>query len=84
MLTPKQLADTFEKEFGFMCQNALIRGAQLVFTLGQEEMAADLLPVSQVLAARGWKVIQSREEYELNCQIYGVPPAFQKHPESRA
>lgn len=81
MLTPKQIADSFEKEFGFMCINALIRGSQLIFSLGHEQVAEDMKDVYAVLMARKWKLIQSREEYELNCQMYGIPPAFRKHPE---
>jgi len=76
MLTPKQIADSFEKEFGFMCINALIKGASLMFHLGEAQVADDLKDVYDVLVARGWKPIQSKEEYELNCQIYGKPEAF--------
>lgn len=75
--SPKEVADMYEKEFGFMCINALFKSAGIIVELGAENLIPEMRTIYYVLVARGWKPILNKEEYDVNCQIYGIPKSFQ-------
>lgn len=77
-MNPKAIADNYEKEYGFMCINALMRNAGLMVSIHATDMLPEMKAIYDVLVQRGWKVIMSQQEYDLGCQIYGIPEAFQE------
>ena len=79
MPTIEEIADSYEKEYGFMAVNATKQNAAMFHRMGIfADEILQLLKVRDELLRRGLKVIETKEEYEAGVKQHGIPPAFRE------
>jgi hypothetical protein len=69
----RQIADNYERNYGFMCINAVRRNSTM-------DAAGELGSVRSELERRGHTLIESQSDYNAAVAKHGVPPAFEKAP----
>lgn len=72
----RTIADTYAREYGFMCRNACINNAKLLARIHDTESVDELRLVYNELGHRGYKTIVTKEEYDAGVALHGLPPAL--------
>lgn len=78
MTNIKEIADNYQKEYGFMALNATKLNAIAAHKMHAHFICDELHLVHDELVTRGVKEIKSREEYETLVKENGLPAFFQK------
>jgi hypothetical protein len=74
----KEIADNYEREYGFMAVNATRQNAQMFHSVHADWLNDELKQVHDELLRRDLKVVESEEEYSSLVEQHGIPPAFRK------
>ncbi len=72
------IADNYQREYGFMALNATYQNAKLFAKIHDEQTVEELGLVRDELIRRGVRLIASEEEYNTGIADHGLPPAFTK------
>jgi len=73
-----EIADNYQKEFGFMAVNATKRAAMMFHQVHDDVSVGECRMVYEELLKRGVKVVATKKEYEALVAQHGVPPGIEK------
>jgi hypothetical protein len=73
-----EIADNYQKEFGFMAVNATKRAALMFHSIHDDVSVAECRLVHDELLRRGVKVVVTKAQYEALVAQHGVPPGIEK------
>ena len=76
-MSVSEIADNYERDYGFMALNATMKHAQMSDKVHADFLIDELKGVYDELLRRGHKLITSKQEYEEAVAIHGTPKAFQ-------
>jgi len=78
MANISEIADNYERDFGFMAVNATKKAAQMFHSIHDDVSVTECRLVYEELLKRGVKVVATKAEYEALVAQHGVPPGIEK------
>lgn len=78
MANISEIADNYERDFGFMAVNATKRAAQMFHSIHDDVSVNECRRVHDELLRRGLKVVVTKGEYDASVKEYGVPLEIEK------
>lgn len=76
MIDVEKIASLYETEYTFMALNATINNAMMFTKIHDDQSSKECMLVHDELLRRGYKLVNTKEEYETGVAKHGTPPAM--------